>query len=104
MSLYSTAVKKPITTALCFVAVVVIGLFSLTRLSIDLLPNIETNTIMVLTSYPGASASDIETNVTKIMENTLNTVSDLKDISSQSKENLSIVTLAIERKSFDRYT
>lgn len=96
MSLYSTAVKKPITTALCFVAVVVIGLFSLTRLSIDLLPNIETNTIMVLTSYPGASASDIETNVTKIMENTLNTVSDLKDISSQSKENLSIVTLEFE--------
>ena len=96
MSLYSTAVKKPITTALCFVAVVVVGLFSLTRLSIDLLPNIETNTIMVLTSYPGASASDIETNVTKIMENTLNTVSDLKDISSQSKENLSIVTLEFE--------
>ena len=96
MSLYSTAVKKPITTALCFVAVVVIGLFSLTRLSIDLLPNIETNTIMVLTSYPGASAADIETNVTKIMENTLNTVSDLKDISSQSKENLSIVTLEFE--------
>ena len=96
MSLYSTAVKKPITTALCFVAVVVIGLFSLTRLSIDLLPNIETNTIMVLTSYPGASTADIETNVTKIMENTLNTVSDLKDISSQSKENLSIVTLEFE--------
>ena len=96
MSLYATAVKKPITTALCFVAVVIIGLFSLTRLSIDLLPDIETNTIMVLTAYPGASAADIETNVTKIMENTLNTVSDLKDITSKSKENLSIVTLEFE--------
>ena len=96
MSLYATAVKKPITTALCFVAVVIVGLFSLTRLSIDLLPNIETNTIMVLTAYPGASAADIETNVTKIMENTLNTVSDLKNIKSQSKENISIVTLEFE--------
>ncbi len=96
MSLYATAVKKPITTALCFVAIVVIGLFSLTRLSIDLYPQIETNTIMVLTAYPGASAADIETNVTKIMENTLNTVSDLKHITSQSKENMSIVTLEFE--------
>ncbi len=96
MSLYSTAVKKPISTALIFVAVMVIGLFSLTRLSIDLFPEIETNTIMVLTAYPGASASDIETNVTKIMENTLNTVSDLKEITSDSKENISIITLEFE--------
>ena len=96
MSLYSSAVKKPITTALCFVAIVIIGLFSLSRLSIDLLPDIETNTIMVMTAYPGASASDIETNVTKVMENTLNTVTNLKHITSQSKENLSIVTLEFE--------
>ena len=96
MSLYSSAVKKPITTALCFVAVVILGLFSLSKLSIDLLPEIETNTIMVMTAYPGASAADIETNVTKVMENTLNTVSDLKHITSQSKENLSIVTLEFE--------
>ncbi|MEG1615921.1 MAG: efflux RND transporter permease subunit [Bacteroidales bacterium] len=96
MSIYATAVKKPITTALCFVAVVVIGLFSLSRLSIDLFPQIETNTIMVLTAYPGASAADIETNVTKIMENTLNTVSDLKNVTSSSKENMSIVTLEFE--------
>ena len=96
MSLYATAVKKPVTTALCFVAIVVIGLFSLSRLSIDLYPEIETNTIMVMTAYPGASAADIETNVTKVMENTLNTVSDLKHITSQSKENMSIVTLEFE--------
>lgn len=96
MSLYATAVKKPITTALCFVAVVIIGLFSLTRLSIDLYPHIETNTIMALTAYPGASAADIETNVTKIMENSLNTVSDLKNITSKSQENMSLVTLEFE--------
>ena len=96
MSIYSTAVKKPITTALCFVAIVIFGLFSLSKLSIDLYPNIETNQLMVITAYPGASASDIETNVTKVMENSLNTVSDLKHITSQSKENISIVTLEFE--------
>lgn len=96
MSLYSTAVRKPVSTALMFVAIVILGVFSLTRLSVDLLPNIETNTILVMTSYAGASASDIETNVTKPLENVLNTVSDLKHISSQSRENISVITLEFE--------
>lgn len=86
MSLYATAVKKPVTTALVFVAVVIMGLFSLTRLSVDLFPEIETNMIMVMTAYPGASASDIEMNVSKPLENVLNSVSDLKHITSQSRE------------------
>ncbi|MCD7977046.1 MAG: efflux RND transporter permease subunit [Tannerellaceae bacterium] len=96
MSLYSTAVKKPITTALVFVAVVILGLFSLTRLSVDLYPDIESNTILVMTAYQGASGSDIETNLTKPLENVLNSVSDLKNITSQSKENISIISLEFE--------
>ncbi|MEG1748377.1 MAG: efflux RND transporter permease subunit [Tannerellaceae bacterium] len=96
MSLYGTAVKKPISTALVFVAIVILGLFSLSRLSVDLLPEIETNTLMVMTAYPGASASDIEMNVSKPLENVLNSVSDLKHITSQSRENISIVTLEFE--------
>ena len=96
MSLYQTAVKKPITTALVFVAVAIFGLFSLVNIPIDLIPEIETNTIMVMTTYQGANASDIENNVTKPMENTLNSVSDLKHLSSSSRENVSIVTLEFE--------
>ncbi len=96
MSLYQTAVKRPITTILIFLGIAIFGLFSLTRLSIDLYPNIETNSIMVMTTYSGASAEDIETNVTRPLENTLNGVSDLKHISSDSKENVSIVTLEFE--------
>ena len=72
MSLYEGAVKKPIMTSLCFLAVVIFGLFSLSKLPIDLYPDIDTNTIMVMTAYPGASASDIENNVTRPLENTLN--------------------------------
>ncbi len=96
MSLYEGAVKKPIMTSLCFAAIVIFGLFSLSRLPIDLLPDIETNTIMVFTAYPGASASDIENNVSRPMENTLNTVSNLKHITSKSSENLSLITLEFE--------
>jgi len=93
MSLYESSVRKPIMTALIFIGVVILGLFSLNKLPIDLLPKIETNTIMVMTTYDGASASDIETNVTRPLESSLNTVANLKSIKSVSKENRSIITL-----------
>lgn len=93
MSIYESSVKKPIMTALIFIGVVIMGLFSLQKLPIDLLPKIETNTIMVMTTYDGASAQDIETNVTKPLESSLNTVANLKTIKSTSKENRSIITL-----------
>lgn len=96
MSLYEGAVKKPIMTSLCFLAVVIFGLFSLSRLPIDLYPDIDTNTIMVMTAYPGASASDIENNVTRPLENVLNAVSNLKHITSRSSENMSMITLEFE--------
>jgi len=93
MSLYESSVKKPIMTSLIFIGVVILGLYSLNKLPIDLLPKIETNTIMVMTTYSGASASDIETNITRPLENILNTVTNLKNITSTSKENRSIITL-----------
>ncbi|MCM1483887.1 MAG: efflux RND transporter permease subunit [Muribaculaceae bacterium] len=96
MSLYASAVKRPIMTTLCFVAVAIIGLFSLTTLPIDLYPDVETNTIMVMTTYQGASAQDIEQNVTRPLENALNAVNDLKHITSKSRENISVITLEFE--------
>ena len=96
MSLYEGAVKRPIMTSLCFLAVIIFGLYSLIKLPIDLYPDIDTNTIMVLTYNVGASAEDIENNVTRPLENTLNSVEHLKHITSNSKENVSIVTLQFE--------
>ena len=96
MSLYGSAVKRPIMTTLCFVTVVILGLFSLAKLPIDLFPDIDTNTIMVITIYSGASSEDIEQNVTKPLENTLNSVEHLKHITSDSRENTSVITLEFE--------
>ena len=96
MSIFESSVKRPIMTALCFIAVVIFGLFSFSKLPIDLLPDIETNTIMVMTSYSGASASDIENNVSRPLENTLNSVEHLKHITSKSSENISVITLEFE--------
>ncbi len=96
MKLYESAVRKPIMTALVFVGVMILGLFSLTKLSVDLMPKIEMNVLMVITSYDGASAADIETNVTRPLENVLNTVPNLKEMNSSSRENRSIITLQFE--------
>ena len=96
MSLYSSSVKRPVTTILIFVAVVILGLFSLQKLPIDLYPDVDTNTIMVMTSYNGASANDIEQNLTRPLENVLNSVEHLKHITSNSRENISIITLEFE--------
>jgi len=96
MKLYESAVKKPVTTALIFIGVVVLGLFSYSKLSVDLYPEIELNMATVMTTYSGASAADIEMNVTKRLETALSTVSDLKKISSNSKDNISLITIEFE--------
>ncbi|HBN05930.1 MAG TPA: multidrug transporter AcrB, partial [Bacteroidales bacterium] len=93
MKLYEASVKKPITTAIIFVAVVVLGLFSLSKLSIDMLPDIEMNQAIVIVTYPGASAEDVENNVSKTLESALSTVSDLKKIKSTSKENTAVINV-----------
>ncbi|MGN1226456.1 MAG: efflux RND transporter permease subunit, partial [Candidatus Cryptobacteroides sp.] len=96
MSIYRTAVNKPVTTALIFVAFAIFGVFSLTRTSIAQFPDFDANVLMVMSSYQGASAQDIETNLTKVLENSLNSVENLKELTSRSKENISILTLQFE--------
>ncbi len=93
MSIYRKAVNNPVTTALVFIAMAIFGVFSLINISIDRFPKFDANFIMVMSSYPGASAADIETNLSKVLENSLNGVSDLKNITSTSKENISIISL-----------
>lgn len=96
MSIYKKAILKPITTGLVFVAVIVMGLFSLLRLPIDQFPQMDPPYVTIMTTYPGANASEIETNISKILENALNSVDGLKNLFSTSKDNLSIITLEFE--------
>ena len=96
MSIIRSAVNKPVTTTLVFIAFAILGVFSLVKTSIAQFPEFDSNVIMVMSSYPGANAEDIETNLTKVLENALNGVEDLKDLTSQSKENISLLTLEFE--------
>lgn len=96
MKIYETSVKKPISTALIFVAVIVFGLFSLNNLAIDMLPEMDLPSISVITTYQGANAEDVENNITRRIEDGLNTVSNLKEITSKSSDGVSLVSLEFE--------
>ena len=96
MSIYRIAVNNPVTTALIFIACMIFGIFSLMNTSIAQFPEIDANVIMVMSSYPGTNAADIETNLTKVLENSLNGVENLKSLNSTSKENISMLTLEFE--------
>jgi len=99
MSIYASAVKKPVTTILIFVISMIMGLYSLTQLPIDLYPEIEFPFLSVYTSYPGASAADIETNITRPIEDALNSTNGLKEMTSTSSDNVSVIFMEFEYKS-----
>ena len=96
MSVIRSAVNKPVTTALVFLAFAIFGVYSLINTSVAQFPDFDANVVMVMSSYPGASASDVENNLTKLLENTLNSVANLKDMTSRSRENTSVVVLEFE--------
>ena len=96
MKIYETSVRKPISVALIFIGVIVFGLYSLKNLGVDHYPDIEVPYISVITMYPGGNAEDIETNITRILEDQLNSVDNLEKITSKSSDNVSMVTLEFE--------
>jgi HAE1 family hydrophobic/amphiphilic exporter-1 len=96
MSIYKSAVNRPVTTLMLFAAVVVLGIYSLRQLPIDFYPEIEVPYISVMTTYTGASATDIETNVTRTLEDAFNSIQGLKEITSTSYDNLSVIFLELE--------
>ncbi|HOK38660.1 MAG: efflux RND transporter permease subunit [Bacteroidales bacterium] len=93
MKITKTAVNNPVATAMAFVAILFFGISSWVSLPKDLLPSIELPAITVITIYPGASAEDVETQVTDPLEKVLAGAENLKKINSVSRENVSIISL-----------
>ncbi|MCK9218754.1 MAG: efflux RND transporter permease subunit [Bacteroidales bacterium] len=93
MKLPEIGVKHPVFTVMVFIAVLLFGIVSLKMLPTDVLPDIELPTLTVITVYPGASANEVEQQVTKKLEETLSGSENLKKITSKSKENVSFITL-----------
>ncbi len=93
MSLPEFGVKKPITNLMIFSSIIIIAAYSLSRLGIDMMPEIEPPAITVIAQYPGASSEDVETRVTEPLENQLATTPGVEKITSKSKEGVAVITL-----------
>ena len=93
MNLSDIAIKRPITTFMVFISIVIVGAFSLSRLSIDLMPDVEFPSLTVSTSYPGASPKEVETLITEPMERAVSTVQNIEEVRSTSSEGQSTVTV-----------
>ena len=96
MILPKISVKRPVAIAMLFMAVLLFGLVSLTRLPLDVMPEMELPSLTVITIYPGASAVEVEQQVTRKLESILGATEGLKEISSQSKENVSFISLQFD--------
>ncbi|MCI9490514.1 MAG: MMPL family transporter [Dorea sp.] len=87
------SVKKPYTVVVGIVLIIILGVVSFTNMTVDLLPSMNLPYALVMTSYPGASPEEVEEIVTKPVEQTMATVSNIKNIQSVSSENASTVVL-----------
>jgi len=93
MKLPELGVRRPVLTFMIFLGIFLLGFVSLTRIPIDIMPEIEFPSISVVTMYNGASAEDIENQITKTIEQNVSTVTNVKEVTSISEENVSVVTL-----------
>ena len=96
MNLPKTGVERPIATLMLFIAIILLGVVSLKMLPLDLMPEMEFPSITVITIYPGASANEVEEQVTKPLETILAAAEELTEIKSSSKENVSFIQLSYE--------
>ncbi|MBS7564816.1 efflux RND transporter permease subunit [Mucilaginibacter sp. Bleaf8] len=96
MSIAEVAVKRPLLIIVIFTVLLLFGALSYSKLNYKLLPNIEVATVSVSTVYPGASASEVETSVTKKLEDAFASVEGLDKISSTSQEGVSQITVQLK--------
>lgn len=91
------SVKKPYTVVVGVVLIIILGVVSFTKMTVDLLPSMNLPYAIVMTTYPGASPEEVEEIVTKPVEQTMATVSNIKNIMSVSSENASTVVMEFEQ-------
>jgi len=93
MKLPEISVRRHVASIMFFLAVILIGIISMFNLKLDMLPDIEPPVINIITTWPGASASDVEQRVTKVVEDYASLLEGVDDLYSKSLDNLSIVSI-----------
>ena len=90
------SVRKPLTIFVAALAVIILGVVAFLRMTPDLLPNMDFPYVVIVTSYPGASPENVEEEVTKPLEQSMATLEHIKNITSSSSENVSVLVLEFE--------
>ena len=90
------SVKKPLTVFVAVIAILVLGVVAYTKMTPDLLPNMDFPYVVVVTTYPGASPEKVEAEITKPMEQSMSTLDHIVEVTSTSSENYSMVMLEFE--------
>ncbi|TRZ87266.1 efflux RND transporter permease subunit [bacterium] len=96
MKLPEFSVNKRVTTTMVAMIMVVVGLISLSKLGLDFFPDIDFPTVSIITTYSGASSEDIETTITKPLEQIVSSVSRIKKVTSQTSEGVSAISAEFE--------
>jgi HAE1 family hydrophobic/amphiphilic exporter-1 len=96
MSISSLSVRRGVTFTVLFIVVLGFGLFSLSRLQLDMFPELSFPSVMILTNYTGASPEDMETLVTRPLEEAVSAVKGVKSVNSESKQGSSVVTVEFD--------
>ena len=99
MNIVETSMKKPLIITVIFTMLALGGLISFKMLNLNLLPKFELPVLTVQTVYPGAGASEVETSVTKKIEDALSTLENLKKINSTSMEGVSVIAVTLNEGS-----
>ena len=92
------SVKKPFTIFVVVIAIAIFGVLSYTKMVPDLLPNMDFPYFIIVTTYPGASPEEVETTITRPMEQSMATLNNIKNLSSTSSENYAMLMLEFEEE------
>jgi len=96
MKLPEFSVKRKVTTSMMAMILVVVGAISFSRLGLDFFPDLEFPTVSVITTYSGASSEDIETTLTRPLEQVVSSVNRVKKVTSQTSEGVSVIQMEFE--------
>ncbi|MCB4757056.1 MAG: efflux RND transporter permease subunit [Elusimicrobia bacterium] len=96
MKLADVSINRPVFATMMIAALVVLGLFSFARLGLDLFPNVDFPFVVVTTTLRGAGSEEIETSITKPLEEAINTISGIEELKSSSLEGISQVMVMFD--------
>ncbi len=96
MFISNVSIKRPVFATVLILALLTVGIFSYRRLAIEMMPDVELPILTVTTEYPGASAETVEREVTKKLEESVNSIAGVKHIYSTSRESFSTVIIEFE--------